>query len=1734
MKNNKKYKYIKLIISFGFLLQIILIPPSYAQTYVSGVISNTTNWTKSGSPYILEDDIFIRGTELKIDPGVTVNLGKFSININTMKNNFGSYLNSYLNAEEVKFISKSNSGSINYNGQCHLYNCGYAQGILNNCQFENIVFLFEDYSRPRITNSALCSYIEGIIAFTFSNKSTATIENNLMEGYNYPIKFSGSCSPVIFENDIKNCINKKIAISGEFEGDMSIKDYGYEYVLTDYWKWIGGTSINIEKDVFIDLNGNNINFSTSLGSYYGGTMNSSLKATNVCFINTNEQYGSIHYGGPNSRATFICDSCDFQNVLFSPVRNSYTDFSNCKIENEKFSGTAFNLYGTINLKNSIISGYERAFKIIENTGKNFLDSCDFVMNPHGIENQQEVVFEAKDCFWGHSTGPYHPTKNPDGQGCEVSDYVDFEPWLSEPSSSENILTGIVFDEERNPIQNAMVTVNGIEERSFETNEKGVFYFMGLDDNSTIVISKSGYLTKTIYNVDLSDSYRELDIDLNPVSTDLVFSNIQFNRNSFNNDYNFALSPTSFYRHEYIESNDEFNFISLLNSGLWTQVDITNNSSEKERYELYIGLMSPSGKEYRQQPYYPSGRLNPGETITKLERIGGYDLIKWPWQKVEEGEWLLNLQINNKNFDWDNPDYKFLVTNEKIEKENKHTWEAFNNSLVLPNSETYNNLSAAERAKRLGYWQAAIELATLFGSVSAGNGNTYSADPYRAMQEVDDFKLAPLKAANIKTEILNDLTPNFYTVKLDWEINKYERANQFFDRAVIVLSLEGDCSYINSSADDIIETVDEFGNPIKLFLWVFEGIDKQIHEAVNSLELLINTNSFVNYQSTLYLQYGPFANPPKNEPESGRISEEGPLYDYIKWKHDEEQIYYYTISLDLNNGKIFNSYLNNSFDYWSSEGREYNFTLNTASINSSLKYFKLNKLISSFKSNKSSSNGSDSSFIVSDINNNAILPNIGLIGNAINIDSTLSTYFPIDLTISYKDEEIHSIHEDSLVVIKLNPSGTYQILSDFVINLDSNQISTMINKPGTYQIGYKGLKPINIECYSENLVDTFLVSLYHSGILIDSILTSKNNIKFSNIMSGNYRVKAKSTYYSKEKSIEFEHFCNDPNDTLIYYFRDKPDAPEIKNIIRKDSILICQFNLNPAAEYSAIKIYYDSVSNPSEYNGKLIEEANSPFIYNYQSFIELGIKENIDIFIRFSFIDSNNIEGIQTKEYYLPIYIPKPQINDTSLCLCNDSIVLKAIGDSIQWYGNELLTDNLGFGDNITVNYDSAGIYEYWLTQKRKGVVSSSKHISVTVFDAYNIQIDTSICEGEICFAEGKYQTESGTFYDTLNTIHGCDSVIITNLTVNQTYEITENVSICEGDDYYVEGRYQSESGTYYDTLSTIYGCDSLMTTELTVNQAYEISEDVSICEDEQYYAEGEYQTESGTFYDTLNTIHGCDSVIITNLTVNSTYETTEDVSICEGGDYYAGGSYQSESGTYYDTLITVNGCDSVIMTELTVNPTYEINKDVLICEGDTYYVEGEYRSVSGVYYDTLKTINDCDSIIVTGLVVNQNPGIYLGNDTTIEFNESLVLTPGEGYEFYEWYDGSNHSNYSVDSTLGSGDHSIWVQVEDQNQCTDRDTIIVTINQKAVTGLLSGIKLENIRIYPNPTEGKIIIEGPLGNIQVSIVNTTGQVILNEKLSGLSRKSINLRNIPNGVYFLRLEYKEFQKNIKIIKE
>jgi hypothetical protein len=269
--------------------------------------------------------------------------------------------------------------------------------------------------------------------------------------------------------------------------------------------------------------------------------------------------------------------------------------------------------------------------------------------------------------------------------------------------------------------------------------------------------------------------------------------------------------------------------------------------------------------------------------------------------------------------------------------------------------------------------------------------------------------------------------------------------------------------------------------------------------------------------------------------------------------------------------------------------------------------------------------------------------------------------------------------------------------------------------------------------------------------------------------------------------------------------------------------------------------------------------------------------------------------------------------------------------------------------------------------------------------------NAQICEGSTYSWRGNNYSVSGTYHDSLFTTNppGCDSVYILNLTVNPVFEFVSNAEICEGDTYQWQGGNYTVGGTYTETYQTVNGCDSVYILNLTVNPVYEFVSNAEICEGDTYQWQGGNYTVGGTYTETYQTVDGCDSVYILNLIVNPVFEFVSNAEICEGDTYqWQGGNY-TVGGTYTETYQTVNGCDSVYILNLTVNPVYEFVSNAEICEGDTYQWQGGNYTVGGTYTETYQTVDGCDSVYILNLIVNP----------VFEFVNNAEICEGDTYQW---------------------------------------------------------------------------------------------------------------------------------------
>ena len=289
--------------------------------------------------------------------------------------------------------------------------------------------------------------------------------------------------------------------------------------------------------------------------------------------------------------------------------------------------------------------------------------------------------------------------------------------------------------------------------------------------------------------------------------------------------------------------------------------------------------------------------------------------------------------------------------------------------------------------------------------------------------------------------------------------------------------------------------------------------------------------------------------------------------------------------------------------------------------------------------------------------------------------------------------------------------------------------------------------------------------------------------------------------------------------------------------------------------------------------------------------------------------------------------------------------------------------------------------------------------------------------------------------------------------------------------------------------------------------------DSVMCNGDSIMLGGMYQFVAGSYYDTLIAVNGCDSIIRTALAVNASYEFWNTVTLCSGDTVMVDSVFYTDAGTYYDSLQTAKGCDSVFVLELIVNANYETWDTTAICSGDSIMIGSAFYTDAGTYYDSMQTVEGCDSILVTELNVNALPVPVItqsGNDLS---SSSAVS--------YQWYSSdtilAGETSQTYTATF-SGSYS--VMVTDFNGCSgSSDTLEVTI-----TALEEFAVLPILRIFPNPMEDQAIVDFDRsvfnGPYTIHVYNLLGKKLLEVSMTSESEVIIQRNDLAPGIYFIEL--------------
>ncbi|MFT5820365.1 MAG: hypothetical protein ACI8ZM_001604 [Crocinitomix sp.] len=381
---------------------------------------------------------------------------------------------------------------------------------------------------------------------------------------------------------------------------------------------------------------------------------------------------------------------------------------------------------------------------------------------------------------------------------------------------------------------------------------------------------------------------------------------------------------------------------------------------------------------------------------------------------------------------------------------------------------------------------------------------------------------------------------------------------------------------------------------------------------------------------------------------------------------------------------------------------------------------------------------------------------------------------------------------------------------------------------------------------------------------------------------------------------------------------------------------------------------------------------------------------------------------------------------------------------------------------------------------------------------------------------------SGTYMDTLTSVFGCDSILTIEVELGYALgEMTEvacgSFTVPSGDETY------TTTGVYMDTLPALGGCDSIITINLTVNYAGESSIEETAC-DEYEAPSGAMYTESGTYIDIIETEAGCDSTITIELEIVTFTTSSITVNACNMYEAPSGDDY-TESGIITDIIENEAGCDSIITIDLTIHEDAEVTIDVTTCgsytvpSGDATYDE------TGTYMDLLITEDGCDSVLTINLTIEDLDITVTNADPTL-----TAIATGVTYQWVDCDADFTPIDGATDQTFTPDDNGNYAVIISDGECIDTSDCYAII-----TAYILNNNLPSLSFYPNPTKGSITVELPEieDSIVVNVISTDGKIVQSYTYSNAQKVDLNIDGAA-GMYFVNVITEANQYVLKVNKD
>ncbi|MEX2485692.1 MAG: SBBP repeat-containing protein [Brumimicrobium sp.] len=386
---------------------------------------------------------------------------------------------------------------------------------------------------------------------------------------------------------------------------------------------------------------------------------------------------------------------------------------------------------------------------------------------------------------------------------------------------------------------------------------------------------------------------------------------------------------------------------------------------------------------------------------------------------------------------------------------------------------------------------------------------------------------------------------------------------------------------------------------------------------------------------------------------------------------------------------------------------------------------------------------------------------------------------------------------------------------------------------------------------------------------------------------------------------------------------------------------------------------------------------------------------------------------------------------------------------------------------------------------------------------------------------GTVDFDPGTGTYSLTSEGSADAYVLKlNQCVNTTSTINPIVcnsyTVPSGDETY------TTNGTYMDTIPNAEGCDSVITIDLTVNYDETGTDILTACDSYTWIDGNSYTSSNNTATHTLTTVEGCDSVVTLDLTIFNSTSSTDVLTACDSYTWIDGNTYTSSNNTAVDTITNVAGCDSIVTLDLTILNSTTSTDVITACDNYTWIDGNSYTSSNNTATDTLTNVAGCDSIITLDLTINTVDVSVTNNDPTL-----TSIATGASYQWINCNNNDSLISGETNQSFTPVENGSYAVIVSQNGCTDTSSCyaVVTVSLDMTKDNKSFIVA-----YPNPSTGVFNIEYNSAQKAVYILTDVhGKTIETGDLVN-GKHQVFLNKQPNGIYFLHVA----GSTLKLVKE